>query len=48
MAGPLLRAALDEGGGELLPIDSEHNAVFQCLPAATRRVSTPPACAASC
>jgi 1-deoxy-D-xylulose-5-phosphate reductoisomerase len=34
MAGPLLRAALDEGGGELLPIDSEHNAVFQCLPSA--------------
>jgi len=33
MAGALLRAALDEGGGELLPIDSEHNAVFQCLPA---------------
>jgi 1-deoxy-D-xylulose-5-phosphate reductoisomerase len=33
MAGPLLRVALDEGGGELLPIDSEHNAVFQCLPA---------------
>ncbi|MEP6881658.1 MAG: 1-deoxy-D-xylulose-5-phosphate reductoisomerase [Dokdonella sp.] len=32
MAGALLRAALDEGGGELLPIDSEHNAVFQCLP----------------
>jgi 1-deoxy-D-xylulose-5-phosphate reductoisomerase len=33
MAGALLRAALDEGGGRLLPIDSEHNAVFQCLPA---------------
>ncbi|HET9032097.1 MAG TPA: 1-deoxy-D-xylulose-5-phosphate reductoisomerase [Dokdonella sp.] len=32
MAGALLRAALDAGGGELLPIDSEHNAVFQCLP----------------
>jgi 1-deoxy-D-xylulose-5-phosphate reductoisomerase len=32
MAGSLLRAALDEGGGELLPLDSEHNAVFQCLP----------------
>ena len=32
MAGALLRAALDEGGGELLPLDSEHNAVFQCLP----------------
>jgi 1-deoxy-D-xylulose-5-phosphate reductoisomerase len=33
MAGALLRAALLEGGGELLPIDSEHNAVFQCMPA---------------
>ncbi|MEP7044519.1 MAG: 1-deoxy-D-xylulose-5-phosphate reductoisomerase [Dokdonella sp.] len=32
MAGPLLLAALEEGGGELLPVDSEHNAVFQCLP----------------
>lgn len=33
MAGDLLRAALLEGGGDLLPLDSEHNAVFQCLPA---------------
>jgi 1-deoxy-D-xylulose-5-phosphate reductoisomerase len=32
MAGPLLRAALAEGGGELIPVDSEHNALFQCLP----------------
>jgi 1-deoxy-D-xylulose-5-phosphate reductoisomerase len=32
MAGPLLGAALREGGGDLLPLDSEHNAVFQCLP----------------
>lgn len=32
MAGNLLKAALDEGGGTLLPVDSEHNAVFQCLP----------------
>ncbi len=32
MAGTLLQAALAEGGGELLPLDSEHNAVFQCLP----------------
>jgi len=32
IAGPLLLAALAEGGGELLPLDSEHNAVFQCLP----------------
>ncbi len=32
MAGPLLLAALDEGGGSLIPVDSEHNAIFQCLP----------------
>jgi len=32
MAGPLLRDALAQGGGELIPIDSEHNALFQCLP----------------
>ncbi len=32
MAGGLLATALREGGGSLLPLDSEHNAVFQCLP----------------
>ena len=32
MAGPLLLEALRAGGGELIPIDSEHNAIFQCLP----------------
>jgi 1-deoxy-D-xylulose-5-phosphate reductoisomerase len=32
MAGPLLAQALARGGGTLLPVDSEHNAVFQCLP----------------
>jgi 1-deoxy-D-xylulose-5-phosphate reductoisomerase len=32
MAGGLLAAALERGGGHLLPLDSEHNAVFQCLP----------------
>jgi 1-deoxy-D-xylulose-5-phosphate reductoisomerase len=32
MAGPLLLDALRRGGGELIPIDSEHNAIFQCLP----------------
>jgi len=32
MAGPLLLEALAEGGGELIPVDSEHNAIFQCLP----------------
>jgi len=33
MAGELLLAAVRAGGGELIPIDSEHNAIFQCLPA---------------
>jgi len=31
MAGPLFMAAARSAGAELLPIDSEHNAVFQCL-----------------
>ena len=33
MAGRLFMDAVREGGAELLPVDSEHNAVFQCLPA---------------
>lgn len=37
MAGPLLTAALAAGRGTLLPLDSEHNAVFQCLPPAYAR-----------
>jgi 1-deoxy-D-xylulose-5-phosphate reductoisomerase len=32
MAGPVFMQAVSEGGATLLPIDSEHNAVFQCLP----------------
>jgi 1-deoxy-D-xylulose-5-phosphate reductoisomerase len=32
MAGPFFMRAVREGGATLLPIDSEHNAVFQCLP----------------
>lgn len=32
VAGDLLRVALAEGRGDLLPVDSEHNAIFQCLP----------------
>ncbi|MCG6897823.1 MAG: 1-deoxy-D-xylulose-5-phosphate reductoisomerase [Thiocapsa sp.] len=32
VAGALLMRAMDESGAELLPIDSEHNAIFQCLP----------------
>jgi len=33
MSGDLFMNAMKLGGGELLPIDSEHNAIFQCLPA---------------
>jgi 1-deoxy-D-xylulose-5-phosphate reductoisomerase len=32
MAGPLLLRTVSTCGATLLPIDSEHNAVFQCLP----------------
>ena len=32
MSGNLFMQAMSSGGGELLPIDSEHNAIFQCLP----------------
>jgi 1-deoxy-D-xylulose-5-phosphate reductoisomerase len=32
MSGPLFMEAVKQYGAELLPIDSEHNAVFQCLP----------------
>ena len=32
MSGNLFMHAISAGGGELLPIDSEHNAIFQCLP----------------
>ena len=32
MSGQLFMEAVRQHGAELLPIDSEHNAVFQCLP----------------
>jgi 1-deoxy-D-xylulose-5-phosphate reductoisomerase len=32
MSGQLLMEAVREAGAVLLPIDSEHNAIFQCLP----------------
>ena len=32
MSGRLLLEAVAAGGAELLPIDSEHNAIFQCMP----------------
>src|SRR5690606_2488851 len=30
-AGPLVLQAAREGGGELIPVDSEHSAILQCL-----------------
>jgi 1-deoxy-D-xylulose-5-phosphate reductoisomerase len=36
MAGALLIAAVHRGGATLIPIDSEHNAIFQCLPGSWR------------
>ena len=32
MAGPVFIGAVRQGGATILPVDSEHNAVFQCLP----------------
>ncbi|NEX20357.1 1-deoxy-D-xylulose-5-phosphate reductoisomerase [Thiorhodococcus mannitoliphagus] len=32
VAGAMLMEAVSDSGAELLPIDSEHNAIFQCLP----------------
>lgn len=32
MSGALFMRAVHEHGAQLLPIDSEHNAIFQCLP----------------
>ena len=40
MAGALFMAAVRKSGALLLPIDSEHNAVFQCLP--QRGTAVPP------
>ncbi len=33
MSGPLFMREVVKSGAELLPIDSEHNAIFQCMPA---------------
>jgi 1-deoxy-D-xylulose-5-phosphate reductoisomerase len=32
MAGSIFMQAVNDSGAQLLPIDSEHNAIFQCLP----------------
>lgn len=39
MAGPLLLDAVQAGGAELLPVDSEHNALYQCLPTGCRSLA---------
>lgn len=36
-AGNLFMQAVRDHGAQLLPIDSEHNAIFQCLPAQAQR-----------
>lgn len=33
MSGDIFMQAVHESGAKLLPIDSEHNAIFQCMPA---------------
>ena len=37
MSGQLFIDAVAESGAQLLPIDSEHNAIFQCLPQAVQQ-----------
>jgi 1-deoxy-D-xylulose-5-phosphate reductoisomerase len=36
IGGPLVRAALERHGGRLIPVDSEHSALLQCLDAGRR------------
>src|SRR5918997_291675 len=31
MGGSLVTAAAERGGGELVPVDSEHSAILQCI-----------------
>ena len=37
IGGAVFMAAVEKGGATLLPIDSEHNAIFQCLPTSYTR-----------
>jgi len=43
MSGPLFMSEIRRSGAELLPIDSEHNAIFQCMPASYRAGARAPA-----
>ena len=40
MSGQLFMDAVKKHQAELLPVDSEHNAIFQCLPSAKTRVAS--------
>jgi 1-deoxy-D-xylulose-5-phosphate reductoisomerase len=40
MAGPLMMQAVKDHQATLLPIDSEHNAIFQCLPPVIQQDNT--------
>lgn len=40
MAGSLMMQAVKDNGATLLPLDSEHNAIFQCLPPEVQRQNT--------
>jgi 1-deoxy-D-xylulose-5-phosphate reductoisomerase len=42
MSGSLLIEAVRASGAQLIPIDSEHNAIFQCLPSAAIAGQRPP------
>ena len=37
MAGPVFLDAVEQGGATILPVDSEHNAIFQSLPTGFKR-----------
>ncbi len=41
VAGPLFMEAVRRSGTELLPVDSEHNALFQCMPPGYRAGTRP-------
>lgn len=43
ISGPIFMDTVRASGAELLPIDSEHNAIFQCMPAGFRAGITPTA-----
>jgi 1-deoxy-D-xylulose-5-phosphate reductoisomerase len=41
MSGALFMDAVSAGGAQLIPIDSEHNAIFQCLPGNGQQINQP-------